>query len=170
MTKNIKPTKLGRPQAFDDRVVSYMPGLRGLASRLGFRGEERDDLVTDTMMTALHRWGSFREDGGFWNWLSLTMRACAQERRKAARRMLTLVDDGDGRYANRMALQPPQLRQIEAIETVRAIKGRDGDALVRLAMGDTLDEIGRKLGVSRERVRQICERGRSRLTALREAA
>lgn len=170
MTKNIKPTKPGRLQAFDDRVVSYMPGLRALASRLGFRGEEGDDIVTDTMMTALHRWGSFREDGGFWNWLSLTMRACAQERRRAARRTLTVVDDGDGRYAAKIALDAPQLRQIEAGETLRALKGRNGAALVRLAMGDTLDEIGGALGVSRERVRQICERERSRLAALREAA
>lgn len=170
MTKNIKPTKPGRPQAFDDRVVSYMPGLRALASRLGFRGEESDDLVTDTMMTALHRWGSFREDGGFWNWLSFTMRACAQERRKAARRTLTIVHDGDGRHAARIAMDAPQLCQIEAGETVRALKGRDGGALVRLAMGDTLEEISGTLGVSRERVRQICERERARLSALREAA
>lgn len=170
MTKNTKPTKPGRPQAFDDRLVSYLPGLRALASRLGFRGEEGTDLVSDTMMTALHRWGSFREDGGFWNWLSLTMRACAQERRKAARRAIQTVDDADGRYASRMAMSAPQERQIEAFETIRAMSGRDGEALARLAMGDTLEEIGQSYGVGRERIRQLCERERSRLTMLREAA
>lgn len=46
------------------------------------------------------------------------------------------------------------------------LSGRAGGMTMRLAMGDTLEEIAKQHGVSRERVRQIVEKERDRVRAL----
>lgn len=170
MTTTFKPTVPGRPPSFDARVLAYRPGLISLAGRLGFRGEEREDVVVDTIMTVLHRWASFREDGGWWNWLELTMRSCAQERRKAARRRISTVSDVDEKYLRKVSVDPGQERYMEVSDTLRHMTGRDGQALMQLAMGEDLGSIGGGMGISRERARQLCERQRAKLVTVREVA
>lgn len=162
---NEKPTKPGRPPSFDARVLAYMPGLRRRASQLGYRGEEARDLVTDTIILALHRWGSFREDGGMWNWLAFTMRSLSRDRRKA--RGIVIVDDPDGERAARISMAPAQEDYAALCGVLNKLTGRGRDMVLRRAAGEWLDEIANDHGISKQRVQQIIERERERL---REAA
>jgi hypothetical protein len=59
---------------------------------------------------------------------------------------------------------PTQQVYAELSEAVRLMSGtRDSEALVRLAMGEELQDVAIDFGVSRERVRQIAARERGRL-------
>lgn len=145
------PANDNRPPEFDALIEKYTPGLKSLASRLmPGRG---DDLYVDTVILLLHRWRSFRPDGGFWNWASLTMRGAARDIRNREKRRPREVGLGD---ASERSTQPRQHDHAELSDALRRISSiRNGDVLLRRAMGDKLDEIAADRGVSRERVRQM---------------
>ena len=151
-----------RPPEFDARVMAYMPGLRKLAAR-HVRNERREDLVVDTIMHALEKWRTFREDGAMWSWLAWTMRGIAANQakmamRSARRATVFSIDD----YPN-LATGSTQQMQAELSETLTALAGmKGGNVLVRRAMGDGLAEIGADMGITRERVRQIEVEARKR--------
>lgn len=144
-----------RPAAFDAALLKYQPGLARLASRL--RPEDPESLVQETNVFALSRHTNFRGDptqpkSGFWNWLQLNMRSMAQSQR---RRPLVQQD--------KTTTQPVQEDYAELSRTLSRLTGRSGQVLTRRAMGDTLEEIGNDLAVSRERVRQIENEARAKL-------
>lgn len=152
-----------RPAAFDARVLAYAPGLRSLAYKLGHRGEAAEDLVTDTIIDALHRWRSYREDGGLWRWLELMMLPRSREaRRRVAKEKEVRVDIGDGAELV-MGVGPTQECSADLSSAVVKLSGRRGRVLLRRAMGEDLQEIGKELGISCERVRQIEEAARTAL-------
>lgn len=154
-------TPAARPPEFDARVMQYLPGLRRLASKLGAKGEERDNLITDTIIEALDRWENYREDGGFWNWLYWTMRGKLTNSRDKKR--LSISDRPLEDYAHLMSTAPAQEHHVELTQTLARMTARRGNVLVRRAMGDTLQEIGSDIGVGREAVRQLEERERAML-------
>ena len=59
--------------------------------------------------------------------------------------------------------QPRQEDYAELSHTLARLTGRSGEVLTRRAMGETLEEIGNDLGVTRERVRQIENAARAKL-------
>lgn len=140
-----------RPASFDAAVLQWIPLLRKLAARFESREQDREDLVQETIATALHRWASFKPDGKMSGWLMYQMR----ERCQAAR--------ARNKYANAVSLDDdttatPQTQEgtIVARQALEALNdNRAENALVRLAMGDTLEEVGATIGLSGERVRQI---------------
>lgn len=140
-----------RPPEFDALIEKYTPGLKRLAAKLApWRG---DDLYVDTVILLLHRWRSFRPDGGFWNWASLTMRGAARDQRLRERKQPREVEL---RPLHAGVTQPSQHDYAELSEALRKLSGvRHGDVLLRRAMGDKLDEIAADRGVSRERIRQL---------------
>lgn len=151
-----------RPATFDATVMAYMPGLKNLARRLVANREAQTDLVTDTVISALHRWQSFRDEGNIWTWLSLVMRSCARENRDKVRRRIQFSDDKiayEGARTN-----PSQHVYAEVSSVLDLIDGRDRTVLMRRAMGYELEEIGDVLGVTAERVRQIETKARVKLT------
>lgn len=150
-----------RPPEFDARLLSYLPGMQSLAYKLGYRDEDRDDIVTDTFAYCLEHWQNYREDGGFWNWIYWQMRGMSSNTR--ARRVPRLVEAGI-QYDNAKTM-PNQQQYAELCETLRGLTARDGGVLIRLAMGDQLAEIACDMGVSRERARQLGARARARLVA-----
>lgn len=158
-----------RPASFDARIMEYQPGLRKLASKFTATREERDDLVTDTIIYCLRNWQSFREDGGFWNWLYWSMRGVVSNKRDAVKARITLVQDSDGVFASRRGTAPSQLEYVELCQTLKRLNTRAGGVVVRRAMGETLPEIGADIGVTAERVRQIEEKERKRLVRGRAA-
>ena len=160
------PTKPGRPAEFDARVVSYLPGLRNLSRKLITGAERRADLVTDTIILALHRWGSFREDGGMWNWLALTMRSLARDRRNQDARALNLVDDPDGRKMAKVSMEPAQEDYAALLQTLARLSGRKRDMVLRRAAGEELAPIANDHGISTQVVQQIVDRERNRLRKL----
>jgi RNA polymerase sigma factor (sigma-70 family) len=160
---NEKPTKPGRPAAFDARVLAYLPGLSRQAVKLGYRGEEGKDLVTDTIILALHRWGSFREDGGMWNWLVFTMRSLSRDRRRQAKATILIADDPDGKMAARVSAAPAQEDYASLCGVLNKLAGRERDMVLRRAAGEMLEEIANDHGISKQRVQQLIDRARDRL-------
>lgn len=152
-----------RPLAFDTALLAYQPGMRRLASKLGYRGSEAHDLVTDTIAYCLEHWTNFRgATDKMWNWIYWQMRGIVKNSRSKKR--LQMVPEGRA-YEIAEALSS-QADVAHAGQVVSLLSGRAGDMTLRLAMGDTLDEIARQHGVSRERVRQIVEKERARVLGL----
>ncbi|MBB5664772.1 RNA polymerase sigma factor (sigma-70 family) [Rhizobium leguminosarum] len=154
----------GRPPEFDARIMQYKRGLEALARKLTRNAEEREDLVTDTIIYCLRNWRGYREDGGFYNWMYWSMRGVLSLRRDATRRRLAIVDDPEGRLMAMRGTLPTQMDHVELTQTLAAMSERGGDVVIRRAMGETLPVIAADLGVTAERVRQIEEK---ELTALR---
>lgn len=156
-----------RPPAFDSALLAYRPGLRRLASKLGYRGPEADDLVTDTIAYCLEHWTNFRgATDKMWNWIYWQMRGIDKNSRSKKR--LQMVTEG--RAYEIAETSANQADAAHASQVVGLLSGRAGDMTMRLAMGDTLEEIAKQHGVSRERVRQLVEKERCRVRALLEAA
>lgn len=153
-----------RPAEIDARIMQYLPGLNVLARKLTRNAEEREDLVTDTIIYCLRNWRSYREDGGFYNWMYWSMRGVLSLRRDATRRRLAIVEDPEGRLMALRGTAPTQMDHVELTQTLAAMSERGGGVVIRRAMGDGLAEIGVDLGLCKERVRQIEEK---ELTALR---
>jgi|GEM_PF-2490092 len=152
-----------RPPAFDSALLAYQPGMRRLASKLGYRGSEAVDLVTDTIAYCLEHWTNFHGDlDKMWNWIYWQMRGIVKNSRSKKR--LEMVPEG--RAYEIAETSANQADVAHAGQVVSLLAGRSGDMIMRLAMGDTLEEIARQHGVSRERVRQIVEKERARLLVL----
>lgn len=152
-----------RPAEFDSAVMAYMPGLRRLAARLGWRDDDKDDLVGDTIVDALTRWRTYKEEFGLWSFLQFAMRSLSRDRRRLTNRNVCVVEFREEYSA---ATPPNQTDYAELSSTLGRLSGtRDSDALMRVAMGDDLSEVANDLGVSKQRVHQLCQRERKRLVA-----
>lgn len=150
-----------RPASFDALVEKYTPGLKRLAGKLA--PGQGDELFVDTVIVLLHRWRSFRTDGGFWNWASLTMRGIAGENRKRAKRQLSFAPI---EAAYTIGAPPVQQHHVELSETVARLRRvRGGADVLRYAMGATYEELGKRRGVSIERARQIVVAARAKVAA-----
>ena len=156
-------TNDNRPPSFDAALIAYMPGMRRLASKLGYKGADADDLVTDTIAYCLEHWKNFRgETDKMWNWIYWQMRGIVKNSRSRKRVMLVAA----GTSYESAEISASQMDVAHASQVVGLLSGRAGDMTVRLAMGDTLDEISSQHGISRERVRQLVERERGRVLGL----
>lgn len=152
-----------RPPAFDDALLAYRPGMRRLASKLGYRGTEANDLVTDTIAYCLEHWTNFRgATDKMWNWIYWQMRGIVKNSRSKKR--LEMVPEG--RAYEIAETSANQADVAHTGQVVRLLAGRSGAMTMRLAMGDTLEEIARQHGLSRERVRQLVEKERERVRGL----
>lgn len=151
-----------RPAEFDARVMAYMPGLKKLALRYVPR-KYADDLVTDTIIYALEKWRNYRADGGFWNWLSWAMRGIVKNQATVAKAqrhgagMVVPLADHDAAVDAR---QDDALHARDVLK--RMSRTREGRIMIRRGLGDQLDEIGRRRGIGKERVRQLEMRGRAK--------
>ncbi|MBY3543636.1 sigma-70 family RNA polymerase sigma factor [Rhizobium laguerreae] len=156
-----------RPAEFDARLMNYFPHLRRLAGRLSNNKTEQEDLFQDSIAYVLSHWTSFRPDGGFYNWITLCMRHVAQNgRRKSQLRSRHMPTVSDERAMAAVMTPPNQTDAVALNETLAALDpGRSGDVVMMRAMGETLDVIGTKYGIGKERVRQIEEKERNRLRA-----
>lgn len=160
MTNHVNTTNhTTRPPSFDARVMAYLPGLKNLAYKLERDPEIRGDLVTDTLIEALDKWQNFRGDGGMWNWLYWMMRGKLTNQRN--KKKAHLVEEGY-RYEN-ATTAPRQHDYSELSSVLGQLTDRAGGVLIRRAMGETLAEIGKDIGVGVERTRQLEEKARARL-------
>lgn len=158
-----------RPTSFDDRVMQYRPGLSKLAWKFTSNREDHDDLVNDTIAEALANWRSFREDGGFWNWLAWAMRGVAQNTRQQmrAKKRTGAVVNIEGMLESRL---PHVGANQEAAYDLSRLHSqlsqtKHGRLLLRLAAGDTQLDLANELGVSKQRVSQIISQQREGLSA-----
>lgn len=152
-----------RPPSFDARVMAYVPGLRRLAYKLHYRGQDADDLVTDTIIIALSRWKAYREDGGFWMWLQWQMRGIVGARRQLKKVQIVNIDDFVDGSRGEFAWRGNQEDYADLSAALSRISGKSGEVLLRRVMGDGLREIAEEMQVSKEWVRQLEERARADL-------
>lgn len=158
-----------RPAEFDARVMQYLPGLKKLARKFTRSTEDRDDLVTDTVLFALRNWQSFREDGGFWLWLSWNMRGIASERTRKSQSPKHCgkhvpFDPDDPILQARLSTAPVQDVGLHLEQAVRLVADiRHGDVLLRVANGETLASIAAERGLSKQRLSQMLAAARDEL-------
>jgi RNA polymerase sigma factor (sigma-70 family) len=158
-----------RPASFDAHVTAYLPGLNRLARRYTKTAEQRQDLVTDTVMYALEKWQNFRGDpadarSGFFAWLTWQMRGVVKNgavKAEIRKKHITMVPLDATHVAATPATQDVHVDLSATLRDVSSMM--NGDVLMRRAMGDTLQEIAADRGVTRERVRQIEVAARARL-------
>lgn len=158
-----QPEPTSRPAEFDARVMAYLPGLKKLALKYVPK-KYADDLVTDTIIYALGKWRNYREDGGgFWNWLAWGMRGIVKNQATTARAqrhgagMVVPLADHDAAVDAR---QDDALHARDVLK--RMSRTREGRIMIRRGLGDQLDEIGKRRGIGKERVRQLEMRGRAK--------
>lgn len=148
-----------RPDGFDAALIAYLPNLRRQALYMaGLRGEELlRDAVTDMLHLADRcRMATFR------TWAQIILRRSASNFIRASRqakRAGACVP-----IPATIAVQPAQ----EGAATLAAVLAAlstipDGNVVLREAMGDTLTDMGRERGISREAMRQRRELARGRL-------
>lgn len=152
-----------RPDWYDEKVTEYMPFIRKLANK-AYRNGNADDLAQDVALMALRKWRSYRTEYKFGTWLVWVTRAAVSDRKTIAtakKRAAVHVGLDRGKY---IATPAPQHDYAELSDALRHLSaGRNGDILVRIAMGAELSELADEYGISRERARQIGEQERRKL-------
>lgn len=167
-----------RPAWYDAKLVSYAPFARKCAHRLA-PDDDVDDIVQDFYVDACRKWASYDDTYAFGTWVFQVVRNVVQARRSyhaASKRgaravsidVVVRMDNGgssDEFVTERrcMAVPPNQHDYAELSAVLGQLTGRGGHVVLRQAMGDTLVEIGAKMGVTCERARQLAERERARL-------
>lgn len=150
-----------RPATFDAAVMEYLPGLRNLAHRLGWRDDDKAEIVNDTIVDVLNRWKTYKEEYGLWSFLQFAMRSLSVTRRRRANRNVSVIEFREEYSA---AVAPTQQDFAELSSVLRRLSGtRDSDALMRVAMGDELGDVANDMGITKQRVFQLCQRERARL-------
>jgi RNA polymerase sigma factor (sigma-70 family) len=154
-----------RPAEFDKRVVAHIPMLRKLAERYCHRNEW-DEVVQETVESALMAWEKFRPEGSFHRWLYWRFRGVTRQRGSDdGKRRALIREDPEGLAAARASTPARQEEIVFTTEVLRKLsRSREGRMLVRAASGETYGDIGRKRGIGGERVRQLCERAREKIS------
>lgn len=152
-----------RPASFDAMLVSYRPGLARLAQRLGYFGEQREDLVTDTIIHCLKHWEKYRAEDSEWNYLYWTMRTVAgnyADRSSSKMQFVSVPID----WFEQIPMQASQDDYVELSQVLAKLTGGGGDIVLRRAMtGDTYRAMAAELGVTHQRVQQIESKARRKL-------
>lgn len=156
-----------RPAEFDRRLVAHIPNMRRTATRFA-KGDDRTEILQDALTYALDRWATFRnangDYAGFATWCTWQVRAVVHRRRERA--------DAAKREAKFAPIEkitatvaPRQENIVFAGQVVRRLsRTRDGRILLQAAKGEKKMDIGKRRGISGERVRQLSERARERIT------
>lgn len=161
----LNTTASGRPATFDSHVMAYLPALKKLARRITSNDDEREELLQDTLIYAFDNWHKFRPEGGMYNWLTLNMRSLAQRNR---RRATANAAASFGDWSKPVPANQEDI--VYAGQIIRKLtRTREGRMLVWRGRGDTLGEIGKRRGISANRVQRLVDKARARLVA-REAA
>lgn len=173
-----------RPEWYDKLLVDYLPFARKCANRM--RGnDDADEIVQDFYVDACNRWAAYdRENYKFGTWVWQLIRNAVYNRRARAKAKKRSAKEysldksiygsaGDGPdfetgadkdWHDVTGSPPHQIEYAELSAVLAKLSGtRDSDALMRLAMGDELQDVAVDMGISRERVRQLAERERARL-------
>lgn len=161
-----------RPQWYDDKLIAHMPLAHKCAYRMA-SDDDHDEVLQDFYEAAIRKWDAFDADNfKFATWVYIVMRNVCQARRRARRsasRTGTTVEINDIAVIGASALTTPATQQgcAELSEVIRRLTGtRDSEAIVRVAMGETMSEVGQTMGITRQRVLQLIERERAALMAV----
>jgi RNA polymerase sigma factor (sigma-70 family) len=160
-----------RPAWYDAQLLAYTPFIEKMANR-AYPNGNADELVQEIYLLALRKWDRYNQSYKFGTWLIQLCRNVVSERKHAASRkkraaVHVTIDATGIEHTKHVAIDPSQHSYAELSEALRRLSGtRDSDALMRLAMGDELQDVAIDMGISRERVRQLAARERVRLVGI----
>lgn len=144
-----------RPAFIDAGIMKYYRALNGLAFKHTKGNEDMAAiLLTDTVIDCLTHWRSFRQDGGFYNWLKWRMRGkwshmgVAQKRKNAVFNDFSIIDgvhdkqDDNPEITVYPSIPPSQETAVEVSMMLERIKGvKYSDDFCRILLGETLNEV-----------------------------
>jgi len=154
-----------RPPGFDAALVAYLPTLRRQATFMAGNRADGEELLQEAVDTMLRRAGGCRMET-FKTWAQIRLRGTASAlkvARRAQKRRMPSMTSKERATLDTYA-QPSQEEAFDLQRAVTALGGiRNGDIVLRRAMGVLLEEIGEETGTSRENIRQKEERARRNL-------
>ena len=137
-----------RPAEFDAKVMAHVKALGRLAWRKTHNRDAANDLVSDTVILALHRWQNYNPKWAMWTWLGMLMKGKARDNWVAKNRRIALVGEGN-EYQNAQ-IDGGQLNGLELADVLRrAKKVPNSDVPIRLAYGDSVEQIAAERGVTK---------------------
>ncbi|PDS97547.1 hypothetical protein CO659_12870 [Rhizobium sp. S9] len=150
-----------RPDGFDAALVDYLPSLRRQAKYMA--GARHEELLQDALADMLHladrcRMATFR------TWAQIILRRAASNFIRASRQAKRKAICVPEVAASCIGVLPAQEGAVTLRQTLAALATiPDGETVLREAMGETLTDMGRERGISREAMRQRRELARGRL-------
>ena len=150
-----------RPPGFDAALTAYLPSLKRQAKYMA--GARCEDLLQDALTDMLHladrcRMATFR------TWAQIILRRAASNHIRKSRQAMrcgVTVPEAAAYRIGTIQNQDDAATLSRVLSLLSTIP--DGEAVIREAMGDTLTDMGRERGISREAMRQRRELARGRL-------
>jgi RNA polymerase sigma factor (sigma-70 family) len=153
-----------RPASFDAQLLAYRPAIRKLANK--YYPESPEDMAQDALLHLLESWRTYRPDGGFYGWIKGRVRYLAQQKREFNGRRTTInckITDG---MTHAIGIAPTQEHTAAVSQALAAVQhSREGSIIMRRIVGEGLSQIAARIGVTKERVRQLEARGFAQLQA-----
>lgn len=143
-----------RPATFDAAVLQWLPFLHRMARE--FAPAAPEDLVQETIATALHRWAGYNPETSFPAWLVFQMRERCRDMRRKGRPLLTVLPESTP------AAQEDYVIARQALESVPV---RYSKTIAMAAAGFNQHEIAAVEGVSHQAIQQRVAKVRRGLAA-----
>ena len=144
---------------YRDRLLAYMPFIRKRANwycGIHPANGEPNDFIQEVFLLGLEREHTYTPRYAFGTWVRNLCRRIADNRNKNRRTAAGAAKHVDIDDVRGLSVPPTQQEYAELSEALRCIGGgRDGDILVRTAMGEDLQGIGNVYGITKQRVGQI---------------
>ncbi len=158
-----------RPDGFDAALEKQLPVLRRYARRLAKTSDAAEELLQEAVADILRRAHTCRmETFKTWSNWAVYGTYSTMAKRKSRLKRTANVASMSALAEFDVGTKSSQQESAELSSVLGLLKGRDGEMTLRVAMGETLEEIGRDYGLGRERVRQLVERERARVLASME--
>lgn len=145
-----------RPASFDAAVLQWRPFLHKMARKLESRAQDREELVQETIATALHRWASYREGCSLPAWLVFQMRERCHAMRRKNRPLLTILPE---------ATPATQEDHVIAAQALASVKPKYLRTMTMVAAGFNQHEIAAAEGVTHQAIHQRVNAVRKRWAA-----
>lgn len=155
-----RPAAPNRPASFDRMLLDHMDALRRRVQRM--TRHDTEEVVADTVELALRRWANFDPaKGTFYNWLVWQARDAVRTYRQVTEKVWDAEKQVEAPHVGVAPVQADHAQLSSVLAHLSGIK--NGEVLLRRAMGDTLMEIANDRGCSQERVRQVEKEARAKL-------
>jgi DNA-directed RNA polymerase specialized sigma24 family protein len=162
-----------RPASFDADVLQWLPFVEQMAYKLERNPALREDLVQETIATALHRWRAYNADFSLPNWLVWIMKDRLGSMCRKTRNSRT-AGPGVLNADDALALMPqttfPRPDDVASAESIRRlVPQRYDDIADKLISGYRIYEIAAEQGQTRQAVHARVVLLRKKVAAAMEA-
>ncbi len=152
---------------FREDLIAAIPGLRAFGISLTSRSDRADDLVQETLMKAWKHYESFEPGTNIKAWLYTILRNEFYSQLRKRRRE---VEDADGHYSSRVAVQAEQHGHLDMADLKTALQQLPEDqreAIILVgASGFSYEEAAMICNVAIGTIKSRVNRARKRLGEL----